>query len=815
MARSSVRFFARHKKTLGVLLFLTFYSVGISFATPPTSTYQPGATLDPNCAPGSTNCTVSLIPDQAGSSGKYLTTDGTTTSWATVSAGVSGSGTTNYLTKWTASGTVGDSVIQDDGTNVGIGTASPQVKLHISGAGSSTFLRVENTSSTGAARLQLFSDASNTIVTGQVGVLGTGASGGNLALIPSSMNVVAAQSGGLLIGTSASTPIRFFTGSTALSSERMRIDATGNVGIGTVTPGAKLEVRNDTASSYITSSALLASPVGVNMLINNQSGIGGSTSLMQFQVTDADTTNSMWYTGVVSGASYGGPFVIGNRTGATAYEERIRIASSGNVAIGPLYADASSGLQIYSTSGATLGLTTNSTGATSSDGLRFQMSGSNASITNNENGNLVFGTDGNQRLAISGTGVITIWAAPATATTTYDLLTFNYSTGVVERTPITSFAAGSGTTNYVTRWTGTNTVGTGVIYDDGSKVGIATGTPTTLFDVRGTTDQYSGQITTGGNFRQVRSQASLASFSGFNLGFISFAGTYNSFTSVLEGANIGAMNDAAWTSTSSPASLIFRTTASGSIAATEQMRISGSGNVSIGNTNNTYKLEVGSASISGIVARFTNSTGTCDINPTSSSLSCSSDERLKKNITNLDDTILDRVLALRPVTYNWNGETDDQSQHNGFIAQEVEELFPDLVSTDARTDLKSLNYIGLIPYTIKAVQEMNITITSLENLDEPNTLRNSLIAWMGDIENGIQSLFSKKIITEQLCVRDDSGETCLTRSQVDSILNGNSSSSVEESAPLVPEEEPVIIEENPTEEPPVESTEPAPEAALE
>jgi hypothetical protein len=45
--------------------------------------------------------------------------------------GVSGSGTTNYVSKFTASGTIGNSQIFDNGTNVGIGTSSPTAKLQL------------------------------------------------------------------------------------------------------------------------------------------------------------------------------------------------------------------------------------------------------------------------------------------------------------------------------------------------------------------------------------------------------------------------------------------------------------------------------------------------------------------------------------------------------------------------------------------------------------------------------------------------------------------------------------------------------------
>jgi hypothetical protein len=51
----------------------------------------------------------------------------------TAGAVVDGSGTTNYVSKWTDSNTIGNSQIFDNGTNVGIGTTSPNEKLHVAG----------------------------------------------------------------------------------------------------------------------------------------------------------------------------------------------------------------------------------------------------------------------------------------------------------------------------------------------------------------------------------------------------------------------------------------------------------------------------------------------------------------------------------------------------------------------------------------------------------------------------------------------------------------------------------------------------------
>ncbi len=58
-----------------------------TFALP--APYNPGDTLDPDCAPGSSaHCTVQILPPQAGNAGKFLQTDGTTTSWVNETGGL-------------------------------------------------------------------------------------------------------------------------------------------------------------------------------------------------------------------------------------------------------------------------------------------------------------------------------------------------------------------------------------------------------------------------------------------------------------------------------------------------------------------------------------------------------------------------------------------------------------------------------------------------------------------------------------------------------------------------------------------------------
>jgi hypothetical protein len=224
------------------------------------------------------------------------------------------------------------------------------------------------------------------------------------------------------------------------------------------------------------------------------------------------------------------------------------------------------------------------------------------------------------------------------------------------------------------------------------------------------------------------------------------------------------------------------TSGGATVSSTASLYVGGAGT---GGTTN-YALDVasglslfGSSSVATgtTIATFQNAGGTCNVVPSSTGgIVCSSDMNLKKNITNLSDnsnwsfnnnitpdnqSILAKVMALNPVDYNWNVEQDSDPKHAGFIAQEVEQVFPDLVSTDPNTHVLSLDYTGLVPYTVEAVKEMNINITDIDDLTKTDTWRDALTNWLADDENGIASIFSKKITTDTLCV----GSVCVTEQQ--------------------------------------------------
>lgn len=73
----------------------------------------------------------------------------------------------------------------------------------------------------------------------------------------------------------------------------------------------------------------------------------------------------------------------------------------------------------------------------------------------------------------------------------------------------------------------------------------------------------------------------------------------------------------------------------------------------------------------------------------------------------------ENILKLRPVAYRWKTDDAAAGLKFGFIAQEVEAIFPELVTTDPDTGHKSLAVGGLMPFVVNALQEQDARITAL------------------------------------------------------------------------------------------------------
>ena len=113
------------------------------------------------------------------------------------------------------------------------------------------------------------------------------------------------------------------------------------------------------------------------------------------------------------------------------------------------------------------------------------------------------------------------------------------------------------------------------------------------------------------------------------------------------------------------------------------------GNVGIGTTTPGEKLEVNG-------------------NIKAAAFYYGSDQSLKTNIKPFDKS-LQKVLNLEPVYFDYK----ENNQHSlGFIAQDVEKQFPELVTTDSLTGLKSLDYSRLTAPLVMAIKEQQIQIES-------------------------------------------------------------------------------------------------------
>ena len=104
---------------------------------------------------------------------------------------------------------------------------------------------------------------------------------------------------------------------------------------------------------------------------------------------------------------------------------------------------------------------------------------------------------------------------------------------------------------------------------------------------------------------------------------------------------------------------------------------------------------------------FANNTGT---------YSSVSDKRLKKNIEPIQYGLKD-VLKFKPVSYFMENQNEDIDKKNlGFLAQDLEDIVPEIVNVPSTSNaVYSLQYSSIIPILIKAVQELNYKIVSLNN----------------------------------------------------------------------------------------------------
>ena len=257
-----------------------------------------------------------------------------------VSTSASGTGTVNYLTKFTAANTIYNSQLFDNGTNIGIGTTSPAARLHLYSnvAGVQQHLRMQNASATGAGRFRMDNDGTLSYATfSKYGTAYAGGYPGIPALYPYA-NLLAFGNNGLaaddglgrfLISNGGNIGLSIFKGGT--SKLKFHADyATENVGIGgnaapvsrvhlNNTDGTSMDLRlTNTTTLHTATDGMSIAMSGNNASINNRENAPltlGTNNTTRMTVTAAGNVELANQIKIAGGAPGAGKVLTSDTTG--------------------------------------------------------------------------------------------------------------------------------------------------------------------------------------------------------------------------------------------------------------------------------------------------------------------------------------------------------------------------------------------------------------------------------------------------------------------------------------------------------------------
>jgi hypothetical protein len=480
-------------------------------------------------------------------------------------------------------------------------------------------------------------------------------------------------------------------------TERMRITSTGNVGIGTSSPSSKLHVLAGNGDVAKISGA-------------TRSLYFGADSLGMMLGTGAAQTGSGFYFGEASNFIYA-------QTNST---ERLRIDSSGNVGIGTsspaskihVSGSGAQEIRLTRTGGGDRSYST-SIGGSLEYNIRDETAGVNR-LSISTAGNVGIGTStiptgvllGRQLVASSSTGAEIIAFREDTAVDVGDIvgafLIGNSDTDGVEDHFVgmwgkVSSTNGSQNLHFAAGRSGYEGDAPQMTIDSSGNVGIGTSSPTSELTING------GATSTDVRLQNTNSGSGAGN--GLDIG-------------------LGSVGDNGYIYLYENGYFYFATNA------TERMRIDASGNLLVGTTTNannarvkiafTHPGAVGAEFFpSGTTAtqiRFNNSGGTQVGSITSSgaatAYNTSSDQRLKENIADADDAG-SKVDAIQVRQFDW--KIDGSHQDYGMVAQELMTVAPEAVhQPEDPEDMMGVDYSKLVPMLIKEIQSLRNRVATLE-----------------------------------------------------------------------------------------------------
>ena len=540
---------------------------------------------------------------------------------------------------------------------------------------------------------------------------------------------------GVLMGTAANTvdgQIVYSNSTQALtfvtaSAERMRIDSAGNVGIGTSSPAAKLDVVG-AETSGIVNVARLRNPV-------NSAGTGHGASLILHSTTDAGR-------GVAIASSSTANFAVDNAmlfytSASSTLTEKMRITSAGDVGIGTSSPQSLLALRTGGTSpvngGVGLTISHNSNViANGTDlvfgGVTIQRDKSSAladgdSLGGINWGKLIAGELRNSVAAIgalqSGTGEsahLTFYTAPSGRAPVermritsagnvgigtndpQDMLDV-YANARVGQGQITSDATvgilgiygglSGGSTTSQLKFFGKSVSNTGLTYE----IARITGSSFGPYSLDGGL-QFSTASNNGSNVLTLAERARITSGGYFKAQgdstYQDTAGLYHEFSSAQD----------------NQAFIVASTNTGSSVVGIRSKLPSGA------NASAKYFISelAGTGTVFQVIANG-------NVQNTNNSYGAISDVKLKENIVDATPKLAN---LMQVKVRNYNLKISPDQKQIGVIAQELEAVFPAMVETDFE-GTKSVKYSVFVPMLIKAMQEQQAIIESLKaRLDAAN-----------------------------------------------------------------------------------------------
>ena len=147
---------------------------------------------------------------------------------------------------------------------------------------------------------------------------------------------------------------------------------------------------------------------------------------------------------------------------------------------------------------------------------------------------------------------------------------------------------------------------------------------------------------------------------------------------------------------------------------------SGGGGLTFNNANNTASVQLFTGNAGDGVLNLFNSSGSYTINlsgqsgvVTCVSVTQTSSRKVKNNIKSMDPEEARKILDLEAVSFDYKNK-DQGVDKRGFIAEDVADIIPQLVSPETKERPATLDYIGMIPYLQAVIKQQDKQIQELK-----------------------------------------------------------------------------------------------------